>query len=88
MGRSPRAEPEPEGTYADIAREWGVGESAVRVALHWLRGPFAAILREEIGRTVESLAEIDDEIRYLLDVLGPEAPRDRASARARLAPRG
>jgi DNA-directed RNA polymerase specialized sigma24 family protein len=61
---------EPEGTYADIAREWGVGESAVRVALHRLRRQFAAILREEIGRTVESLAEIDDEIRYLLDVLG------------------
>ena len=61
---------EPEGTYADIAREWGVGESAVRVALHRLRRQFAAILREEIGRTVESPAEIDDEIRYLLDVLG------------------
>jgi len=61
---------EPEGTHADIAREWGVGESAVRVALHRLRRQFAAILREEIGRTVESLAEIDDEIRYLLDVLG------------------
>ena len=40
------------------------------MALHRLRGQFAAILREEIGRTVESLAEIDDEIRYLLDVLG------------------
>jgi len=61
---------EPEGTYAAIAREWGVGESAVRVALHRLRRQFAAILRQEIGRTVESLAEIDDEIRYLLDVLG------------------
>jgi len=61
---------EPEGTYAAIAREWGVGESAVRVALHRLRQQFASILRQEIGRTVESLAEIDDEIRYLLDVLG------------------
>ena len=28
---------EPEGTYAAIAREWGVGEPAVRVALHRLR---------------------------------------------------
>jgi len=40
------------------------------VALHRLRRQFAAILRQAIGRTVESLAEIDDEIRYLLDVLG------------------
>jgi RNA polymerase sigma factor (sigma-70 family) len=61
---------EPEGTYAAIAQEWGVGESAVRVALHRLRRQFAAILRQEIGRTVESVAEIDDEIRYLLGVLG------------------
>jgi RNA polymerase sigma factor (sigma-70 family) len=61
---------EPEGTYAAIAREWGVGESAVRVALHRLRRQYAAALRQEIGRTVESLPEIDDEIRYLLGVLG------------------
>ena len=47
--------PEPEGTYAAIAREWGVGKPAVRVALHRLRQRFAAILRAEIGRTVESL---------------------------------
>jgi RNA polymerase sigma factor (sigma-70 family) len=61
---------EPEGTYAAIAREWGVGEPAVRVALHRLRQRFAAILRAEIGRTVDSLTEIDDEIRHLLQVLG------------------
>ena len=61
---------EPEGTYAEVAREWGVGEPAVRVALHRLRRRFAELLRQEIGRTVESTAEIDDEIRYLLGVLG------------------
>jgi RNA polymerase sigma-70 factor (ECF subfamily) len=62
--------PEPEGTYAAIAREWGVGETAVRVRLHRLRQRFASILRQEIGRTVESITEIDDEIRYLLGILG------------------
>lgn len=61
---------EPEGTYAAIAREWGVGETAVRVALHRLRRRFAELLRQEIGRTVDSAAEIDDEVRYLLGVLG------------------
>ena len=47
-----------------------MGESAVRVALHRLRRRFAELLRQEIGRTVDSAAEIDDEIRYLLGVLG------------------
>lgn len=61
---------EPEGTYPAIAREWNVSESAVRVALHRLRRRFGTILREEIGRTVESPAEIEDEIRHLLGLLG------------------
>ena len=61
---------EAEASYAEVAREWGVGEPAVRVALHRLRRRFAELLRQEIGRTVDSAAEIDDEIRYLLGVLG------------------
>jgi RNA polymerase sigma factor (sigma-70 family) len=60
----------PEATCAEIAREWGVGESAVRVAVHRLRRRFGAVLREEVGRTVEDPAEVDDEIRYLLTVAG------------------
>jgi RNA polymerase sigma-70 factor (ECF subfamily) len=60
---------EPEKTYAAIAQEWGVGESAVRVALYRLRKRFLAILREEITRTVESPAEMDDEVRYVLGLL-------------------
>ena len=34
-------------SFGRIAREWGVGRSAVRVALHRLRRRFAALLREE-----------------------------------------
>ena len=57
---------EPRDSYADIAREWGVGESAVRVAVHRLRNRFAALLRDEVGRTVSDEKDVDDEIRYLL----------------------
>jgi Flp pilus assembly protein TadD len=57
---------EPRDSCADIAREWGVGESAVRVAVHRLRKRFAALLREEVGRTVADEKDVDDEIRYLL----------------------
>jgi RNA polymerase sigma-70 factor (ECF subfamily) len=55
-------------TYAEVAREWGVGEAAVRVAVHRLRKRFAHLLREEVGRTVAEPGEVDEEIRYLLEV--------------------
>ncbi len=61
---------EPEAGYDEIAREWGVGESAVRVALHRLRRRFGDVLREEIGRTVDEPGDVDDELRHLLEVLG------------------
>ena len=60
----------PEATYAEIAREWGVGESAVRVAVHRLRRRFGAVLRDEVGRTVEDPAEVEEEIRHLLAIAG------------------
>ena len=55
-------------TYAELAREWGVSESAVRVAVHRLRRRFGALLREEVGRTVEHPGDVKEEIRYLLTV--------------------
>jgi RNA polymerase sigma-70 factor (ECF subfamily) len=57
----------PEATYADLAAEWGVGESAVRVAVHRLRRRFGALLREEVARTVDE-GDVEGEIRYLLAV--------------------
>jgi RNA polymerase sigma-70 factor (ECF subfamily) len=60
---------EPRDSYADIASEWGVGESAVRVAVHRLRKRFAALLRDEVGRTVSDEKDVDDEIRYILSLV-------------------
>jgi len=64
----PPAEREPD--YAAIAKAWGVKPGAVRVALHRLRGRFGEILREEVGRTVEAQADVEDEGRHLLRALG------------------
>jgi RNA polymerase sigma factor (sigma-70 family) len=61
---------EAAGAYADVAAEWGVGESAVRAAVHRLRKDFAGLLREEVARTVTDGAEVDDEVRHILTVLG------------------
>jgi RNA polymerase sigma-70 factor (ECF subfamily) len=60
---------EAASSYAEIAREWGVGESAVRVAVHRLRRRFAALLREEVGGTVAEEKDVDDEVRYVLTLL-------------------
>ena len=61
---------ETTGAYAEVAAEWGVGESAVRAAVHRLRKDFAGLLREEVARTVTDGTEVDDEVRHILTVLG------------------
>src|SRR5438874_7846041 len=53
------------GVYAEWAAELGMSEGAVKVALHRLRRRFGEVLRSEIGHTVSSPEEIDDEIRHL-----------------------
>ena len=58
----------PAATYAELAAEWGVGEPAVRVALHRLRRRFGALLREEVGRTVANPGDVEAEVRHLLTV--------------------
>ena len=56
--------------YRDLGGELGMSESAVKVAVHRLRQRFHESLRREISMTVTDEAEIGDEIRYLLGVLG------------------
>ena len=53
-------------TYAEVAREWGVGEAAVWVAVYRMRRRFVYFLRQEVGRTVADPGDVEEEIRYLL----------------------
>jgi RNA polymerase sigma factor (sigma-70 family) len=55
-----------EGDVAALARELGLRETSVRVAVHRMRRRFGAVLREEVARTVADPAEVDDEIRWML----------------------
>ncbi|MCC7377716.1 MAG: sigma-70 family RNA polymerase sigma factor [Verrucomicrobiales bacterium] len=55
--------------YAAAAAGLGVAEGAVRVAVHRLRRRFRELFRLEIGHTVARPEDIDDEIRYMLEVL-------------------
>lgn len=65
-----------EISYAQISALLSVPEVAVKRLLHQLRVRYRALLREEVLQTVESDADLDDEIRYLCAALaietGPE----------------
>jgi RNA polymerase sigma-70 factor (ECF subfamily) len=51
--------------YEQLSKALGVPELAVKRLLHRFRTRYRALLREEIAKTVESEANVDDEIRYL-----------------------
>ena len=55
---------------AELAAKRGVSVGAIDVAVHRLRQRFGALLREEISETVSSEAEVKEEIRHLISVLG------------------
>ena len=44
-------------------------EGALKVAIHRLRQRYREVLRAEIAETVESPAEVDEEMRHLVRVL-------------------
>jgi RNA polymerase sigma factor (sigma-70 family) len=55
--------------YQEIAAEFGMTEGAVKVTVHRLRRRFGELVREQVGRTVEKLEEINEEIRELFAAL-------------------
>ena len=54
--------------YADIAQRLSTSTAAVKMAAMRMRERYQCLLREEIGRTVATPDEIDDEIRHLFSV--------------------
>jgi DNA-directed RNA polymerase specialized sigma24 family protein len=58
-----------EISYVHLSVSLGVPPRSVKRLLHYLRGRYRSILREEVSQTVETAADVDDEIRYLCDVL-------------------
>jgi DNA-directed RNA polymerase specialized sigma24 family protein len=51
--------------YEGLSRALGVPEPSVKSLLHHFRKRYRSLLREEIAKTVENEANVDDEIRYL-----------------------
>ena len=57
------------GEYARIADDLGVSEGSLKVAVHRLRKQYRQALRAEIAETLSKPEEVENEIRFLLDVL-------------------
>jgi RNA polymerase sigma-70 factor (ECF subfamily) len=57
------------GTYAEVAVHLNMQENAVKTAVHRLRKRFREQLRLEVGRTVSSPEEVDEELRHLRALL-------------------
>ena len=78
---------ETAGASAEVAAEWGVGESAVRTAVHRLRKDFVGLLLEELSVQTQN-PQHEDGVwpLYFLEEAGggggkPPAPRGGALSR-------
>jgi RNA polymerase sigma-70 factor (ECF subfamily) len=56
-------------SQAEAGRHLGMSEGAVKVAVHRLRKRFREVIRAGIGQTVEEPCRVDEEMRYLVEVL-------------------
>lgn len=56
--------------YREAGAALGLSEGAARVTVHRLRAQYRRLLREHIGRTVETPEQIDEEIHCLFSALG------------------
>ena len=59
----------PQPKYGEIATELGITESAVKSAVHRMRGRFGNLVRDEVAQTVKDPKEVDDELRHLFAAL-------------------
>jgi RNA polymerase sigma-70 factor (ECF subfamily) len=60
---------EAEAPHGTLAREMGISEGALNVAIHRLRKRYRDVFRAEIAETVADPAEVESELRYLAAVL-------------------
>jgi len=58
-----------EVPYARLGERLDMSEGAVKVAVHRLRQRYRAILRDEIGQTVATESDVEDELRHLFAAL-------------------
>lgn len=61
--------PKGSAPYAEVAARCGVSEGALKLVVHRMRRRYADLFRDEIAQTVESPADVPEEIRHVFAVL-------------------
>lgn len=56
--------------YLDLADRFGLSEEAIKSAAHRLRRRYRELLRAEVAETLTDPAEVDDELRRLMEAVG------------------
>ena len=56
-------------SQSEAARELGLSEGAIKVAIHRLRKRFRDLVKEEVAGTVDQTVSVQEELRYLLEAL-------------------
>jgi RNA polymerase sigma factor (sigma-70 family) len=56
-------------SYTEVARELSIAEATARVMVYRLRRRYREVLHDVVLRTVSSPAEVEDELRHLLEVV-------------------
>jgi RNA polymerase sigma-70 factor (ECF subfamily) len=56
---------QPEPGYAEVGRQLGMNEGAIKVAVHRLRKRYRELLRAEIAQTVSDPGQVAEELRSL-----------------------
>ena len=69
---------EPKAPYGDLAREMRTTETALRALVRRLRQRYGSLVRAEIAETLADPSQTDAELRYLLSVVRPWEPPERA----------
>ena len=59
----------PPISQSDAAASLGLSEGALKVAIHRLRHRFRELVRSEVAQTVYDQAELDDEMKHLVNAL-------------------
>ena len=62
-----------DGEYSQLGEKLEMSAGAVASAVRRLRQHYRELVREEVAQTVESPAELEEEIRWLLNALNREA---------------
>ena len=57
------------GSRAEIAARLNMTEGAVKVVIHRLRHRYRNLLRATIAETVSNESDLEDEMRYLVEIL-------------------